>query len=159
MTHFEPGFHIECQWPLWMTSKLSFQQNLRLPWSLFNPMISETPRLSEPTGAWQPTTTGQELRFLPRFGKQPVWAQCPYCQQQVSQHFCRHYLIQIFQGNDAMWIQKWPWDMVSLRRHLLITVVWLLLDSIFSQWHEGYPSRSHILQENYSNSQNAFLDV
>ena len=97
----------------------------------------------------------------PRFGKQPVMAQCPYCQQQVCHHFCRYYFIHtcIFIGNDKMRTREWSRDMVSLRRLLLVwSLAWLLLDSILSQRHEGYSSHLHKLQENYSRSQNSFLD-
>ena len=55
--------------------------------------------------------------------------------------------------------RKWLSNMVSLWRLLLIwSLAWLLLDSILSQRHEGYSSHLYKLQENYSRSQNSFLD-
>ena len=96
----------------------------------------------------------------PRFGKQPVMAQCPYCQQTVCQNNpCDIISFIYFLGNDKMRTRKRFGNLVSLWRMLLIwSLARLLLDSILSQRHERYSSHLRKLQENYSCSQNSFLD-
>ena len=94
----------------------------------------------------------------PRFGKQPVMAQCPYCQQQVRISVYEIIYLWTFQGHDEMRTWKWISNMVSLWRLLLIwPLAWMLFDSILSQRHEGHSSHLYKLQENYSRSQNSFL--